>query len=146
MLASSHTSVLINHCSAQLRMHTRATTFPGQALARWGGPGDCGLWEWDSLKRDESHTHMTHRPTLTGTHTRHIRTRCENAWSPVWHKVEDCNFQTSEVAVLYLAVGVDKWSKRGTGKPQWLSAHVVTVVLVTALKFFLLLFPHLRKY
>lgn len=32
VLASSHTSVLINHCSAQLRMHTRVTTFLGQVL------------------------------------------------------------------------------------------------------------------
>lgn len=37
MLASSHTSVLINHCSAQLRMHTRATTFLGRVLlVGWG--------------------------------------------------------------------------------------------------------------
>lgn len=32
VLASSHTSVLINHCSAQLRKHTRATTFLGRVL------------------------------------------------------------------------------------------------------------------
>lgn len=41
----------------------------------------------------------------------------------------------SEVSVSYLAVWVGKWSKRGTVRPQWLSAHVVTVVLVSALNF-----------
>lgn len=51
VLASSHISVLINHCSAQLRTHTRATTFLERVLlVVEKGPGDCGLWEWDSFK------------------------------------------------------------------------------------------------
>lgn len=32
VLASSHISVLKNHCSAQLRTHTRATTFLERVL------------------------------------------------------------------------------------------------------------------
>lgn len=45
VLASSHTSVLINHYSAQLRMHTRATTSLGWVLLVWEGleTPDCGI-------------------------------------------------------------------------------------------------------
>lgn len=63
-------------------------------------------------------------------------------------EVEDRNRKTlnkSEVSVLYLADLGWQMVQERDWQPQWLSAHVVTVVLVTALKFFLLLFPHLRK-
>lgn len=73
VLASSHTSVLINHCSAQLRMHTRATTFLGRAQLAGEGleTADCGI----GTASNDMRATMTHRPTLTGTHTIGIHTR-----------------------------------------------------------------------
>lgn len=45
VLAFSHTRVLIKHCSAQLRMQTRATTFLGRVLLVGEGleTADCGI-------------------------------------------------------------------------------------------------------
>lgn len=49
VLASSHTSVLINHCSAQLRMHTRATTSLERVLLVGVGVG-MGVGEREGLE------------------------------------------------------------------------------------------------
>lgn len=104
--------------------------------------------------RREPHDTQAHayRYTHTG-HTHQVRKNatargCESARSPTRRKVEDRNrkLKTSEVSVLYLADLGWQMVQERDWQPQWLSAHVVTVVLVTALKFFLLLFPHLRKY
>lgn len=70
VLASSHTSVLINHCSAQLRMHTRATTSLGRVLLVGEGleTADCGIGTasnetratWHTGPRLQVHTHTGH--------------------------------------------------------------------------------------
>lgn len=66
VLGSSHTSVLINHCRAQLRMHTRATTFMGQALLAGEGleTADCGI----GTASNDMRATMTYRSMLTGTY------------------------------------------------------------------------------
>lgn len=109
VLASSHTSVLINHCSAQLRMHTRATTFLGQVLLSGGGPGDCGIGTasndmratWHTGPRLQVHTHNRH------TQQARVSRRGRQSRGPQQKTV-------NKVSVLYLAVWVSKWSKRGT--------------------------------
>lgn len=94
---------------------------------------------------------MTHRPTLTGTHTHGAYTpgakknktqqhaAARSAWSPARRKVEDRkqkNCKQARCHVLYLADLGWQMVQERDWQPQWLSAHVVTVVLVTALKFF----------
>lgn len=58
---------------------------------------------------------MTHRPTLTGTHTIGIHTRRVQA-DMVAHVAQSRGPQqkpVNEVSVLYLAVWVSKWSREG---------------------------------
>lgn len=89
---------------------------------------------------------MTHRYTHEAVHTRCVEARGRPRGAKRTQKGRGPKEgKQSEVSVskpggLKLAYGVKR------RKPQWLSAHVVTVVLVTALKFLLLLFPHLRKH
>lgn len=42
VFASSHARVLMNHCGAQLRTHTKATTFSVTGAVSGGGPGEIG--------------------------------------------------------------------------------------------------------
>lgn len=125
MLASSHTSVLINHCSARLRMHTRATTFLDRLLLVGGGGGGegGGQLRLGQLQITQE-THRAPRSQYLCVHTQ----RAAHTW-PTWREDEvgqrgDPN-GASEASVF--VPGGLRWQ---AGVREEVSARGVTVVFL----------------